>query len=71
MKRVSVHALFGLVAVAVATLSVVQGVRLQQTVQLNRNIMAAARSPAGAPALAASAAPQASAASGPDASRRS
>ncbi|MBL0092644.1 MAG: MxaK protein [Piscinibacter sp.] len=67
MKRISVHALFGLAAAAVATLSIVHGVRLQQTMQLNQRIIAAARSPAEAPALVASAAQPASAASRPDA----
>lgn len=67
MKRVSVHALFGLAAAAMATLCVVQGLRLQQTMQLNQRIVAAARSPAEAPALASSAAQAASAASRADA----
>ena len=67
MKRVSVHALFGLAAAAMATLCVVQGLRLQQTMQLNQRIVDAARSPDGAPALAASAAQPASAASRADA----
>jgi mxaK protein len=45
MKRISVHALFGLAAAAVATLSIVHGVRLQQSTQLNQRIIAAAGRP--------------------------
>lgn len=65
MKRLSVHAVFGLLVAAAAATAAVQGLRLQQARQLNAAIEAASQAPV-AQAAAASPAP-ASGASAPTA----
>ncbi|MEI2677270.1 MAG: MxaK protein [Burkholderiaceae bacterium] len=66
MKRLSVHAAFGVAAVAVAGLAAWQALRLQQAIQLNGRIVAASRLPVAASPPAASASNSASASALPE-----